>query len=264
MQVIPDLDDGVIRNTAFEWSILEFKSKEMKLKLVFEKPSDISIGAYPDTLQIKIYQTTLFIRESDGALITDTLLTSDLIKQIDPNADLKFIENANTVSGASKGTIAITIVMNKLVKFYLNTVLSMVRSISMIVHMMTVPMDTPSKTDIFFNTVFDLISFDIIPTEDLYNKIFEFDNVPLTEYFLAVGYESQHIIFNMGSIFLFLVIEVFIEITFALIAWLCKKPKVKNWAKKKLDSFFFVGLISFYNEIYICMAFSAAINLFDY
>ena len=89
---------------------------------------------------------------------------------------------------------------------YIHSLLSFIRTLSVIVHLFSVELQIPDTTDIFFSALFELCAFDFIPTDLIYEKIFEFNNEPLTATLDAVGYASQYIIFNLGSIFIFMVL----------------------------------------------------------
>ena len=78
----------------------------------------------------------------------------------------------------------------------------------MLVHFLAINLSTPESTEIFFATLFELVSFDLVPTDYLYETWFGFENLPLSDTFDAVGYSSQFIIWNLGSIFLFLLAEI--------------------------------------------------------
>ena len=76
----------------------------------------------------------------------------------------------------------------------------------MIVHLLAIKLNNPDQTMIFYSELFELASFDIIPTDYIYDWMFDFENNPLTEALDAVGYSSTYTIFNLGSLFIFIVI----------------------------------------------------------
>lgn len=58
----------------------------------------------------------------------------------------------------------------------------------------------------FFGHLFPLITFDILPSDRLYEYVFglsEIDDSPISEEFDLVGYESRLIYGNLGSLGLF-------------------------------------------------------------
>lgn len=87
----------------------------------------------------------------------------------------------------------------------------------MLVHLMAINLNTPETMEIFFSMLFELVSFDMIPTDFIYEAWFAFENLPISEKFDAVGYSSQYIIWNLGSIFLFLLAEIFFQLMYVII-----------------------------------------------
>ena len=98
----------------------------------------------------------------------------------------------------------------------------------------------------------------------MYDEIFKFDNVPLTETLDIVGYGSTYIIFNLGTIFIFMIMQIILRFIISLMAKrLPKDTRVGKWAKKVHEDFFYAGLVTFFNEIYLCMNFAVLINFND-
>ncbi len=53
--------------------------------------------------------------------------------------------------------------------------------------------------------MFPLITFDMFPTDELYQAMFDFENIetlPLTDQFDQVGYSYTMMVQNMGSLFI--------------------------------------------------------------
>ena len=94
-------------------------------------------------------------------------------------------------------------VLTKLRKHSLAYLLAFVEFLALMSHMMLINLATPANTEFFFNYIFDLISFDIVPTNWVYDKIFKNDNVPLTVKFATLGYESKLIAPNLGFLFIY-------------------------------------------------------------
>jgi len=67
----------------------------------------------------------------------------------------------------------------------------------------------PVNLQDFFGALFPLLTFDMIPTDEIYETIFGFskiDTQPLTDQLDAVGYSSTITVINMGSLFIFIII----------------------------------------------------------
>jgi hypothetical protein len=75
--------------------------------------------------------------------------------------------------------------------------------------MILIPLNYPANLQDFFLKIFPLITFDIIPTDKLYDIIFKpynFNDSALHENFDVVGYNNKLVINNMGSLFIFILI----------------------------------------------------------
>jgi hypothetical protein len=80
--------------------------------------------------------------------------------------------------------------------------------------MFILQLNYPSHVQDYFAGIFPLITFDLFPTDDLYEEIFQFSELDyeegLSEQFSIVGYEYIPIIGNMGSIFVIVVLTPFL------------------------------------------------------
>ena len=113
-----------------------------------------------------------------------------------------------------------------LLKFtLLNHVLSQIRSLSIVTHLMLIPISIPGTVMIFYSKIFEIVKFDIM--EDLFkfdvilDWIFHLDNVPVNEFTEALGYSSHFIITNLGPIFVFFVILLALQLLFKAVMHLC-------------------------------------------
>jgi len=88
----------------------------------------------------------------------------------------------------------------------LNKVLSSIVSLSVIFHMFLVTLNYPVEMMDFFALLFPLITFDAIPVNEMYERMFHFNNITtdyaLTDQFDNSGYSSIFVVKNIGSIFL--------------------------------------------------------------
>jgi hypothetical protein len=75
--------------------------------------------------------------------------------------------------------------------------------------MILIPLNYPCNLTDFFLAIFPLYTFDLIPTEDVYEWMFrtsEFDDQSISEIFNDVGYNDRLVINNMGSIFFYIIL----------------------------------------------------------
>jgi hypothetical protein len=75
----------------------------------------------------------------------------------------------------------------------------------------------PSNAVLFYSFIIDISNFDIIPTEKIKSWIFSFSQSESDPQFQSIGYDSDNIVENLGSMFLFLVGVLFLVLFVILI-----------------------------------------------
>lgn len=95
-----------------------------------------------------------------------------------------------------------------ILQFFLNTgmseMLSQVQIMNIITHLHIMQLNYPASISIFFGTIFGFVTFDILPVDNIYGAIFDFDSEPYTETAAETGYESLYMIENTGCLLIFL------------------------------------------------------------
>jgi len=121
----------------------------------------------------------------------------------------------------------------------------------------------PNLVD-YFAGLFPFITFDAVPTDELYNYMFDYDNIDdegLNDLFENVGYEYTTTVGNMGSMFLFMLLTPVITLFhFAFLRFCKEKPpcakRIKNQRKRSqdyIDSLFYNGIIGSIDAGYIVL-----------
>ena len=141
--------------------------------------------------------------------------------------------------------------------------LSQVQIMNIITHLHIMQLNYPASISIFFGTIFGFVTFDILPVDNIYGAIFDFDSEPYTETAAETGYESLYMIENTGCLLIFLFLILVQQSFLAIILkYLPAKFKaLRAWAIKKRSIFLWAGLIDFFGEMYLNCAFSIGINL---
>ena len=136
----------------------------------------------------------------------------------------------------------------------------------MITHLMMMQLNYPVTAALFFGSIFEYVTFDILPTDDIYGKVFELveeseEFEPYSEQADATGYGSRYAIINTGSCFIFVNIMI-LQYSLLFACSKCQRPgsKCANYTSKKLSGFFWAGLVDFIGEFYLNAAFSVGIN----
>ena len=70
-------------------------------------------------------------------------------------------------------------------------------------------LNVPPSAIIFFSALFEFVTFDIVPTDAIYQTAFAWENTPYSESAENIGYESRQIIENTGSVPIFMVVIFF-------------------------------------------------------
>ena len=87
----------------------------------------------------------------------------------------------------------------------------------MITHFMIMQLNYPPTAVLFFGLIFEFVTFDIVPTEFLYEIMFGFNSDSISEQAENIGYESQYFIENSGSFFIYLILIAITQMTLYII-----------------------------------------------
>ena len=71
---------------------------------------------------------------------------------------------------------------------------------------MMMQLNYPVSSVLFYSIMIEFVTFDIIPTDNFYEKLFGFENYPLSQQTDEIGYSSRYLIFNAGSIPIFMLL----------------------------------------------------------
>ena len=91
---------------------------------------------------------------------------------IDPELGNAFIATASTIAAAGKGQLLILALLNIFLGFSMNKLLSAVRSLGTITHLMIMQLYYPALVVLVYKHLIEYVTFDIIPTEDIYSETF--------------------------------------------------------------------------------------------
>lgn len=113
----------------------------------------------------------------------------------------------------------------------------------------------------FYIAILEFVTFDLIPTEELYEAIFGLENIPYSDSAESIGYESRYIVMNSGSLFIYIFATSFAIILLAIVkACAHKGSKLHSYSITKLTEFKWAGFTDFLNEIYLPMSYIVFIN----
>ena len=109
---------------------------------------------------------------------------------------------AETAGTFGKGTILAVTLISFFGYNIVAQILGQVRSLSLITHFLMMSLIVPQNAIIFYSGLFEFVTFDIIPTDLVYDKLFDDSWVtePFSEQAESIGYETRLIFSNLGSV----------------------------------------------------------------
>jgi hypothetical protein len=127
--------------------------------------------------------------------------------------------------------------------------------------MFLVQLNYPVEMMNFFGLLFPLITFDVFPVSDAYERWYHFSEITtdhaLNDQFSTVGYGSIFLISNIGSLFLFVILNVLAP----SLLWLLRRYKPFKRIKlvqSKIDSLaakmLWSGTIGFFASNYLVLS----------
>lgn len=251
----------------FDWSVQQFTGRQLLLQLKFDDPYEISTSEdLTNRLRVQVWNTNLFIRASDGASIENLVSSEFKIPRVTPEDSLNTSKTiGDGISYIGKTSIFLTAIL-LFVGYSVNIVLSQVRSLSLITHLMIMQVNYPGVSVIFFSKVFEFVTFDLLhgffpQLESLSEQLFGGVNVPYSDEAQNIGYESRYMLTNLGSIPVIILFIIALQLLYSVV-FKCSKPggRVNGFAGRKIANFRWSGFHNLFNELYLTMCFSIAIN----
>ena len=261
---VAPVDGQPSESVGFSWSVVSYTVAVLTLQLVFNLPYEISQLDEKNKLSIAVWDSSLFIRKRDDVPIAPlTKLKKDLPMIVNEGimGTIKAIGAAT--SSAGKGGLMIIMMGTFLLNFGMNSILAMVQNLSIITHAMMMQLMYPEATLEFYASVFNFVTFDMIPTHLIYPLVLTLANVPYSDAADKIGYESRYVIWNSGSITLYIILYSFMQLVYAGLAKVLCPGKARNFVHLKQQAFKWGGLCDFFNEVYLTMSYSVCINMSD-
>ena len=78
------------------------------------------------------------------------------------------------------------------------------------IHLLLINISIPANASAFFNTLLSFVTFDLIPIKAKENKILGFAQIPFSDQFKELGYDSSFSVINMGTMFFVLFLQFFV------------------------------------------------------
>lgn len=165
----------------------------------------------------------------------------------------------------------ISFLASYLLQGFVNLFIGIIDSLILILHVTLISLNYPSNVINFFKGIFPFITFDILPTTWLYDRIFKFSRIEdstISEIFNEVGYTNKSLsINNLGSIYIFFTFGPVIALLILLIYKyrLCRKvPKLQQRIDQSYkNTLKWKGVLVFCSETYLVICIVASIGIKD-
>ncbi len=112
---------------------------------------------------------------------------------------------------------------------------------------------------IFFAQILEFVTFDIIPTEEMYEKMFGWENEPYSDAADNIGYGSRVFVENTGSLFVYLSAIVLKQLLIYGLYKGAPSGRIHNFAQLERNKFFWSGAMVFFDEMFIGITFCGCI-----
>lgn len=175
------------------------------------------------------------LRDKNGLLIAENqLIRKPIPTQLDDSTAATIAVIGDSV-GTSLGTqFSLNMVLSILMNVSLNALISSIKSLQIITHLLLIPLIVPANAQIFFNYISAIVAFDPVDIQDWVDDYFELvqsDEAELASNFVQLGYESSYYLSNLGSLLLIYVVQV--AVILLIIMLHCSPvncPRVKRWS----------------------------------
>ena len=76
----------------------------------------------------------------------------------------------------------------------MNSLLGQVRSLSIITHFMMMQLNYSASVSYFYSFLFEFVTYDVVPSDDIYDEVFKFDSPAFSVQAENIGYASSYTI----------------------------------------------------------------------
>lgn len=154
--------------------------------------------------------------------------------------------------------------MNILISGSLNQLWSLINTQQLIVMMPLFQVVLPANAGLFFKAVMSIAAFDFYDFTDAVHMLFEVEPTdPIDSHFEAIGFESQYLLVNMGSLFIGYIFYAMMLFFITPTARCCKKKCncCVKFSKKTRRDTYWGSLLTLLNESYVILTVCVLINI---
>ena len=141
-------------------------------ELIFDNPFSVSQDSEPD--MVKLLLDLSEFRAKNGERMQSTILEVLIPRQLNGESGAIMVSAAAAVDTASTAAVGTNFLVNLLLSASLNQLWSMLNGLQIFVHMPLMDVRFPANANTFIVFLVNIANFDIIPTDYLFGKIFNF------------------------------------------------------------------------------------------
>eukprot|EP00347_Sterkiella_histriomuscorum_P013970 403362661 len=198
-----------------------------------------------------LLDTLIVIFSSNDALFSENLEQKlsqnyELQKKLQPQCTEEAQQTIQSIVESIKASMSSVFGSSMIVNIFLSQGMQqmwgMIEGFQLMTHLPMMSIVIPANTQNLFSLLNDIASFNLIPTEDLTNSLFHFDEESEKAYndsFEFMGYENMNMIQNLGLLFYMIVINWMILILCLMLIFflhqiLAPDNKVLKYMKEKI------------------------------
>ena len=149
----------------------------------------------------------------------------------------------------------------------IQALLNSVKQLQIIVHTMLINVSYPASTTSYFAILMQILTLQVIDLSDIYNRALKLDenseeNQPANFQFDLMGYSSQLIIQNFGTLCVSIFITPIAWITLLLLSKIFKRSSIlAGWKQKFYYLMFYDSWITFFCETFLFLGVCSGLNV---
>lgn len=179
---IEPVDGQSSEDVEFDWTPITFTSRKLSIRLEFTKPFMISQASEKNSVQINVWDPSLFVRQKDFKAIAPLKSFELQVPAIVDRESAAAVEAlASNISTAGQGITVVIFILTYGINMGMQNILSQIRNLGIITHLMMMKLQYPGTMQIFFAKIFEFVTFDLVPTEHIYPHFLQLDEVPYSE-----------------------------------------------------------------------------------
>jgi hypothetical protein len=223
----------------------------------------VSLGDEADHVLVKFWGAPYILTDLNKPIFKEPFALRVRIPLQTDSEDTSVIATqvlADSAGKAGETILWIQFAARILFKGAMDTLLEMLGFLQLIIYFPLVDVKFPPTALLLYNQITQLVTFDLVPTDDYYPQIFDFpDNGTLNDDFADFDFK-QHYIMNMGSLFLMITVTLIQFPIYYLARWMSCFPPCKKIEKFYAVSQFWGTPLDVIMGSYIEIMFACLIN----